>query len=148
MAESFSNIYKNARIRAGLKREPAAEELNINVRTLDTYESIDGHPNDDVVKMMCKLYNNNFLAWEHIKLSPLGELLPELTKDSFQGATLRVLCDFKEVQKILDEIVAIAADGKLDASEKPVWFDNKNKLIQLAGSLITLLLSSKEGENE
>ncbi len=57
MNNSSSNIYKNARLRSGLKRDPAAEELNIDVRTLDKYESLAGNPPQDVVRKMCDLYN-------------------------------------------------------------------------------------------
>lgn len=88
MNKSSDNIYKNARIRAGLRREPVAEELNIDVRTLDKYESLTGHPPDDIVRNMCILYKDKILAWEHIKKSPLAEFFPSFEKTSLQGATL------------------------------------------------------------
>ena len=146
MNVSNSNIYKNARLRSGLKRDPAAEELHIDVRTLDKYESLDGRPPQEVVRKMCDLYGNKFLAWQHIKRSPLGDILPDLNEYTFQGATLNVVNDFNSVNDILKEIVDIAADGKVSSDEQPIWQKNKARLLKLTGSLISLLLSDKEGE--
>lgn len=146
MNNPSSNIYKNARFHSGLKRDPAAEELNIDVRTLDKYESLAGNPPQDVVRKMCELYNYPYLAWQHIKRGPLGDLLPSLTEDTFQGATLSVVNDINSVNKILNEIVQIACDGKLSVDEQPVWQRNKPHLLKLTSSLLSLLLSDKGGE--
>ena len=70
MNKESNNIYKNARIRAGLRREPAAEELHIDVRTLDKYEAFGGRAPDEIVKKMCELYADKYLAYLHIKKSP------------------------------------------------------------------------------
>ena len=146
MNNSSSNIYKNARLRSGLKRDPAAEELNIDVRTLDKYESLIGNPPQDIVRKMCDLYNYPYLAWQHIKKTPLGDMLPDLTEDTFQGATLSVVSDINSVNEILNEIVQIACDGKVTADERPAWQRSKKKLIKLTSSLLSLLLSEKGGE--
>lgn len=142
--KSCRNIYKNARKIAGLKREAAAEELNICPRSLDIYESIDGHPPDDIVRKMCILYDNNFLAYQHLKQSPLGEFLPELTEDNIQGATLNLICNFMDVQDILQEIAKFAT-GQTDELNSKDWSVNRTKLIALTSSLLTLLLADKGG---
>lgn len=146
MNNSSSNIYKNARLRSGLKRDPAAEELNIDVRTLDKYESLTGNPPQDVVRRMCELYNYPYLAWQHIKRGQLGDLLPDLAEDTFQGATLSVVSDINSVNEILNEIVQIACDGKVTVDERPAWQRSKDRLLKLASSLLSLLLSEKGGE--
>ena len=49
MTKMGVNIYKEARKKAEFKREPAAEELGIAVRTLDKYESFELRVPDDIV---------------------------------------------------------------------------------------------------
>lgn len=142
--ETCRNIYKNARNVSGLTREAAAEELHIGTRTLDGYESIDGKPPDDTVRRMCILYDNKFLAYQHLKKSPLGEFLPELTEDDIQGATLNLICNIKDVQDILQEIVKFAA-GHTDKQDREAIERNRTKLLALASALMTLLLADKGG---
>lgn len=142
MNEMGENIYKNARLRAGLKREPAAEELHIDVRTLDKYEAFNGKAPDDVVKNMCILYGNRYLAYQHMKKSPLGEFLPELTEESFKGATLSVVNSFYDLEIALKGIIKIASDGEVNESEKEEWEQHKAELKNLASSILSLLLST------
>ena len=63
MIKDTQNIYKIARTRAGLKRDPAAEELHVPVRSLDNYEALDGSPPDDIVDRMCILYDYKYLSY-------------------------------------------------------------------------------------
>lgn len=135
------NIYKNARLRAGLKREPVAEELHIDVRTLDKYEAFNGKAPDDVVKNMCILYGNRYLGYQHMKKSPLGEFLPELTEESFKSATLSMVNDFYDLEVALKGIIRIASDGKINDNEKEEWEHHKAELNCLASSILTLLMS-------
>ena len=141
MNEIGENIYKNARLRSGLKREPAAEELHIDVRTLDKYESFNGKAPDDVVKNMCILYCNHYLAYQHMKKSPLGEFLPELTEESFKGATLSMVNNFYDLEIALKGIIRIASDGIVNENEKEEWEQHKTELKNLASSILALLLS-------
>lgn len=139
------NIYKTARKKAGLTREAAAEELHIGTRTLDGYESIDGCPPDDTVRRMCILYNDRFLAYKHIKKSPLGEFIPELFESNLQGATLKVVCGVNGLNSVLNELVEICADGQINEQEKAVWEKSKPMLLKTIGALTELLLADKEG---
>lgn len=139
------NIYKTARKKAELTREAAAEELHIGTRTLDTYESMDGHPPEDVVRRMCILYNDRFLAYRHIKKSPLGEFLPELFENNLQGATLGVVNSVNSLNAIIVELVEICADGKINEQEKEVWERSKPTIAKAIGALTELLLANKEG---
>ena len=110
MNKTSSNIYKNARLKAELKREPVAEELHIDVRTLDKYESLDGRiPPDEIVRKMCELYNNKYLAYLHIKQSPLGEFLPDLEPTTFEGATLTMVSSLNAVNGTVNQIIKIAS---------------------------------------
>ena len=141
MNESFSNIYKSARIRSGLKREPVSEELNIDVRTLDKYESVSSRPPDDIVKKMCELYGNRYLAYQHFKSSPLGSYLPDLSEETFQAATLSVINSFYNVSEIAKNITKIASGGKIDDNEREEWLKNREEITRLASSLLSLLMA-------
>lgn len=149
MNNHTNNIYKNARIKAGLKREPVAEELHIDVRTLDKYESFNGKAPDDIVKQMCLLYGNRFLAFQHLKQGPLGEFLPDLENSDFKGATLEMVLKSQDIDGVVLDIVKIASDGKIDETEKQSWEQAKSKIMQVISTFVTVLLSDKqEGKNE
>lgn len=143
MNNNTNNIYKNARIKAGLKREPVAEELHIDVRTLDKYESVNGKAPDDIVKQMCLLYDNRFLAFQHLKQSPLGEFLPDLENSDFKGATLEMVLKSQDIDDIVLEIVKIASDGKIDDNEKQKWEQAKSKVLQIVSTFAAVILSEK-----
>lgn len=146
MNKTSSNIYKNARLQAELKREPVAEELHIDVRTLDKYESLDGRiPPDEIVRKMCELYNNKYLAYLHIKQSPLGEFLPDLEPTTFEGATLTMVSSLNAVNGTVNQIIKIASDGKVNDWEKTDWEKCCKKITDLAGSILSINFADKEG---
>lgn len=143
MNKTSSNIYKNARLQAGLKREPVAEELHIDVRTLDKYEALNGKAPEDIVRKMCILYDNKYLAFQHLKKGPLGEFLPDITNKDFKGATLEMIAELDNVDSILMEIVKIASDGKVNENEQEAWNRNKQQILKLVCSLYSVILSDK-----
>ncbi len=145
MNKESNNIYKNARIRAGLRREPAAEELHIDVRTLDKYEAFGGRAPDEIVKKMCELYADKYLAYLHIKKSPLGEFLPDLKPTSFEAATLTMVSSLNEVNGKVNQIIKIASDGKINAWEKEDWEARCAEITHLASAILSLTFSQKEG---
>lgn len=145
MNNSSSNIYKNARIKAGLKREPVAEELHIDVRTLDKYEALGGKAPDEIVKKMCELYGNKYLAYSHLKKSPLGEFLPDLEPTSFEGATLTMVSSLNEVNGTINQIIKIASDGKVNDWEEADWEKCCKKITHLASAILSINYSDKEG---
>lgn len=145
MNKESNNIYKNARIRAGFKREPVAEELNIDVRTLDKYESINGQPPDEIVRNMCDLYGDKYLAYLHMKKSLLGEFLPDLKPATFEAATLTMISSLNEVNGTISQIIKIASDGKVNDWEKADWEARCDEITRLASAILSLNFSNKEG---
>lgn len=146
MNKTSSNIYKNARLKAELRREPVAEELHIDVRTLDKYESLDGRvPPDEIVKKMCELYNNNYLAYLHIKQSPLGEFFPDLHPATFESATLTMVSSLNDVNGIVNQIIKIASDGKVNDWEKADWEKCCKEITHLASAIFSINFANKEG---
>lgn len=145
MTKMGGNIYKEARKKAEFKREPAAEELGIAVRTLDKYESFELRVPDDIVKRMCYLYQDPSLAWRHIKRSELAEFLPDIDDTDIKGAALGMADDYLNFDELYKAIVRIVSDGKISSSEADDWQEIRNKLFEFAGSLMTLAMS--QGKN-
>ena len=143
MTKLGNNIYKNARINADLRRDPAAEELNIATRTLDKYENFELPVPDSIVKRMCYIYNDPNLAWEHIKRSELGEFLPNVQKNDFKGATLQVMCEFDDVEPLINRICEIACNGKVNPEQKAEWACIEKEIKDLISAMLSLVLANK-----
>lgn len=144
MNKPTENIYKIARIESGLRRDPAAEELNIDVRTLDKYESLEGNPPDDVVYKMCVLYKNTHLAYQHIQKSPLAEFLPELKNADLKSAALTVIGKMGSFDSMMIKIANITADGKITPDEIKEWSNLREQLKELATAIDTLIFAQEE----
>lgn len=141
MTKMGVNIYKEARKKAEFKREPAAEELGIAVRTLDKYESFELRVPDDIVRRMCYLYQDPSLAWRHIKRPELSEFLPDIEETDIKGAALGMADDYLNFDDLYKAIVKIVSDGKVCAAESEDWQEIRTKLFEFAGSLMTLAMS-------
>ena len=77
MTKMGVNIYKEARKKAEFKREPAAEELGIAVRTLDKYESFELRVPDDIVRRMCYLG----MADDYLNFDDLYKAIVKIVSD-------------------------------------------------------------------
>ncbi len=141
MNSKYENIYKIARINAGMKREPAAEELNIATRTLDKYESGELKVPDDVVKKMCFLYQNSFLAYRHLQKSELGEFLPAISETNLSAATVTVMDGYNDFTDIYKNLIKMVSDGKITKDEKCDWKEAKEQAFDLAAALIAMAIS-------
>lgn len=124
------NIYFACRKRASVyderlnSREYAAERLGVSVSTLANYElGVTKRIPVDMVVMMADLYNAPELKNSYCKHDcPIGRFLPLATEtDSLQGITIRILnsLDDDQIRKIKQNLITIAADGKIDDREKP-----------------------------
>lgn len=86
MEEICTNIYKLSRKNAGIEQGDAADALGVSIRSLQNYESdlSPSIPQLDVVRNMVILYKDRSLAYKHIKKSPIGEFMPELSQQTCQ----------------------------------------------------------------
>lgn len=144
MNNPCENIYKKARKSADLKRDPAAEELGISTRTLDKYENFELRVPDDIVKRMCYLYNNPFLAWQHLKNSEFGVFLPDIKETNVQSAALNMASEYMQFEATFKTIISLVADGKIDDKEKESWEIIKNKVKDFASALLDLTTAKSE----
>lgn len=158
------NIYRACREDAAVyneklkSRESAAELLGISVSTLSNHElGITKSVPVDTVVMMADLYNSPQLKNLYCKHEcPIGKNLPVATKiDSLTGATVRLLNDLDEIgiQNMKRELLSIAADGKIDDSEKREFECIMSKLDSLANTISELRMLSEKyaktgGNNE
>ena len=145
MSRKYGDLLKSARLRSGMKREPAAEELHVNVRTLDAYESIseDNEPDMQMIAQMCKLYGDRGLARQYIKRSELGEFFPEIVDitgaETLQGSTLMAVNSISTANDYVKSIIQIASDGKISNEEKNEWKAVQRTLADLVKAATVLI---------
>lgn len=112
-------MLKKARNAAKLSREEAAHRLYIGSRTLADYELGKTIAPPDVVMRMAEVYREPALTADYCsKICPIGQVLAHsLDRSEFAVTVLRVLKEFADVERLRDNLVNIAADGKLHDHE-------------------------------
>lgn len=116
------NIYKTARMAAGLTQERASEMMSVSVRSLADYEAGVRIPSNDVVSLMCECYNSQLLAIQHIRNSSSSarDLIPEICDMHLSEAVLTLIdaiYDFAD-DRLDRELIDIARDGVIDVAER------------------------------
>lgn len=129
-SKASGNVYFEARKAAAeyddrlYSREKAAELLGVSVSTLADYENGNTKfvPVDKVV-LMADLYHRPELKTGYCKHEcPIGACMPFCTAaGSIELAALKMIkgLDASKIESLKSRIVDIAADGKVDTSEKP-----------------------------
>ena len=85
------------------------------------------------------------MAYKHIKRSPIGEFMPELSQQTLPVATLGVVDDINNFNEVLDKLVSITRDGQISVDEVGDWKEIINKGMRLMNSMNTLI-NAKGGE--
>lgn len=147
MEEICANIYKQSRKNAGIEQGDAADALGVSIRSLQNYESdlSPSIPQLDVVRNMVIFYKDRSLAYKHIKKSPIGEFMPELSSQTLPVATLGVVDDINNFNEVMDKLVSITRDGQITVDEVGDWKEIINKGMRLMNSMNTLI-NAKGGE--
>lgn len=118
------NIYKAARVSAGLTQERAAEKLGISPESIKAYESYSRLPPSNIVDGMCIIYNSIYLAYQHNRIAS-GEIkvIPEVEQLDLPRAAIRLINRVLEfADKRQDKtLMKIAEDGVVDEAEKPAF---------------------------
>ena len=112
-------MFKTARSTAGISRECAAHQLYIGTRTLADYESGRTITPPDVAMRMADVYKEPALPADYCsKVCPIGQVLAHsVDRVEFAVAVLRVLQKFTDVDRLQEQLVDVAADGKLHEHE-------------------------------
>lgn len=135
MDRKSGNIYRNARITAGLTQERWAEYLGISPDSVRKYESGEMMPAEDILLMMADISGLKILPYWHLsqKSRVAAEILPKLEETkSLPEAVLALLVQIEDFQEDgLKQLVRIAADGKITRDETAVFDDCLRQLQQL-----------------
>lgn len=146
-----NNVYFKARKRAAIyderlySREGAAELLGISVSSLADYELGNTKivPVDKVV-LMADLYKAPELKNQYCKTEcPIGQQMPIATEiKGLEGITLRLLREFDTamISEMKQQLMDIAADGVIDANERPHLQKILGKLDDIAKAISEMRL--------
>lgn len=100
MQERSENIYRVARIHAGLTQIEAADAVAVSVRSISDYEIGKTPVPDDTALMMAKAYNAPWLRLEHLKKNPVFmDVLGDV--QSSKDVSSDVLKAFKEINDVV-----------------------------------------------
>ena len=132
------NIYRNARLTAGLTQERWSEYLGISPDSVRKYESGEMLPGDEIVIRMAEVSGQMILPYWHLsrKSRLAAAILPELEEQTLSESVLQLLLqieDFRE--KGMRKLLRIAADGKVDDEERHDFdqaVEDLKRMIQLA----------------
>ena len=121
MDPKSGNIYRNARITAGLTQERWAEYLGISADSVRKYENGEMMPAEDVLLMMADVSGLKILPYWHLsqKSRIAGEILPKLEEPpTLPQAVLALLIGIENFQERgLRDLIRIASDGKISQDE-------------------------------
>ncbi len=143
MNESYRNIYQIARNNAGFTQLQAAELLHISVRTLGSYEIGDVIPHGDMVAEMVKIYDANWLGYEHLRLSSkLGkQVLPAINISDLAQSVLSLQKESTDVENIKPSMIEIASNSRVDEHQVETWEQVIKEVFEMAGAALSVVFS-------
>lgn len=122
MTGNDGNIYRTARMLAGMTQERWAEAVGVDVRSIQRYEQGETTPDDDTVSMMATISAHPVLCYWHMtRRSQLGDVLPEVERVPLPQAVVQVLCAISEFSQRQYRLLQLAEDGKISADEQLDW---------------------------
>lgn len=126
-------MLRKARNATGLSREEAAHRLYVGSRTLASYELGETIAPPDVVMRMSEVYQEPTLPADYCaKVCPIGQVLAHcLQRSEFAITVLRLLKEFSDVERLRDDLVHIASDGRVNPHEVEDFKTIIKELIEL-----------------
>lgn len=119
MIQQYINIYQSARQAAGITQERAAERIGKSVESVRAYESDARLPDDDTVVLMADVYGAQYLAYQHLQKSSLGQkIMPEIEPKDLPEAILKVLKEVNDLLECRNDLIKIGCDGVITAEEQ------------------------------
>jgi transcriptional regulator with XRE-family HTH domain len=132
-------LYLISRTRAGLTREEAAERMFVDVSTLERYESGKTVPTHDRVLAMEETYGDRALSYRHCtELCPLGKLHDPIEDIDFPTAVLGLISRYNDLGTQLDDLIRIAADGKVTEDEVGAYQKIEKAMLMLRKKITAL----------
>ena len=126
-------MLRKARNATGLSREEAAHRLYVGNRTLASYELGETIAPPDVVMRMSEVYEEPTLPADYCaKVCPIGQVLAHCVQRSeFAITVLRLLKEFADVERLRDDLVHIASDGRVNPHEVEDFTAILKELVEL-----------------
>lgn len=129
MQEKSKSIYLLARKKAAKtkplleRRESAAELLMVSSQSLQNYESGVTKVPDDIIVRMANLYNTpelrNYYCQQICAIGKIQAHELDIEQLGLDRLSLKLLSSFKEINRIKEDLIEIAADGIITDEEKP-----------------------------
>lgn len=147
MTENSVNIYKTARMAAGITQERSAELIGCSVRTIAAYEQGERIPFDDVVVRMVDIYAAPYLGNQHLRQNSeiARQILPEVVPTNLPQAILHLQKEMNDFLRLRDEMIDITEDGIIDDSERARWEVVQNSLTRVAQAILAIEYTDAEG---
>lgn len=134
MQTDCGNIYRNARRTAGLTQERWAELIGVSPEAVRQYEGGVILPGDEVALRMAEACGQHIVCYWHLlnKSRAAASVLPELRQQELPEAVLTLLARVKDFQSDgLEELLRIAADGRVDEDERERYGDAVRQIREL-----------------
>lgn len=140
MQNNTRNIYKVARLAAGITKERAAELLSVSDRSLSDYESGRTITPNDVVLGMIGIYGAQHLAYQHIMHSSevARAFLPTFDIKRLPDAILRLQKEVRDFLKRREELEDITYDGEITDEERPRYDSIMKELDDIVAAIMAL----------
>ena len=148
MQTDSRNIYKKARMAAGITQERAAELLDISTRSLADYEAGVRMPSNGLVDSMVTVYNTQILAVQHLRNSAQAarDLIPEVDAMRLPEAVLTLvdaIYDFAD-DRLDRELIDIARDGVISPDERERFDRVVQKIKAITAASMVVVCAKRE----
>lgn len=149
MERNSGNIYKSARQTAGLTQERWAEQIGISADTVRLYESGRNYPSDEVAARMAEVAGMPVLGYWHLKLKSAlaNDELPDVARLPLPQAVVGLLAAMDAIQPEVKELLMIARDGIVDASETELFEDILDDLEDVVQAALAVKYAERGGED-
>lgn len=148
MQDDYRNIYYNARRASGLTQERWAEVLGISVEAVRLYETGANMPSDAIVLRMAEVAGQQIICYWHLlnKSRVAAELLPPAERLPLAQAVVQLLARMRDFDRKHhdDELLVIAEDGRVDATELPRYREIVRDLHGIIQAAIQIDYAEKE----
>lgn len=142
MKSEFMTIYGRYRKAAGLTQERAAELLGVTVRSVAAWARGESVPPDMRVLAMADIYNAPTICIEHLRFNVAiaRDVLPPVPYVHLPQAVCQLCAALRKVADghAEDQLLAIAADGRVDEMEERQFVELTEELDDVIAAALAL----------
>ena len=147
MKSDCMTIYGRYRKAAGLTQERAAELLGVTVRSVAAWERGESVPPDMRVLAMADIYNAPTICIEHLRFNVAiaRDVLPPVPHVALPQAVCQLCAALRKVadEHAEDQLLAIAADGRVDEMEERQFVELTEELDDVIAAALALRYAKK-----